>query len=127
MFSHIRLLAMLVSKLQVRGFRGIRNGEFYFQPFTTLIGPNNCGKTTIVESLALVLGRDRLIRPLTEHDFHGSTPRPADRVSIVATLTGFESNDPEDHTDWFRFGRGTMRWFDPDTGAVKSALDKPSD
>jgi putative ATP-dependent endonuclease of OLD family len=118
---------MLVSKLQVQGFRGIRSGEFRLQPFTTLIGPNNCGKTTIVESLALVLGRDRLIRPLTEHDFYGSTPRPADRISIVATLTGFEPNDPEDHTDWFRHGRGTMKWFDADTGVVKPATDKPSD
>ena len=50
------------------------------------VGPNNCGKSTIIEALALLLGRDRLIRDLTEHDFFGSDPVAADRISIVATL-----------------------------------------
>ncbi len=118
---------MIVSKLEIRGFRGIRTGEFVFQQFTALIGPNNSGKTTITEALALVLGRDRLVRQLTEHDFCGSTPHPTDRISIVATITGFESNDPERHTDWFRFGRGIMKWFDADTNVVKPTSDKPTD
>jgi putative ATP-dependent endonuclease of OLD family len=118
---------MIVSKLEIRGFRAILKGEFYLQQFTALVGPNNCGKTTITEALALVLGRDRLVRPLTEHDFYNSSPRPTDRISIVATLVGFEPNDPEHHTDWFRFGRGTMKWLDADTGLVKTTADKPSD
>ena len=118
---------MIVSKLEIRGFRGFRSGEFDLQQFTALVGPNNCGKTTITEALALVLGRDRLIRQLTEHDFHGSTPGPTDRISIVATLIGFEPNDPEHHTDWFRFGRGTMKWLDADTGIVKATSDEPTD
>lgn len=118
---------MFVSQLQINGFRGIRKGEFSFQQFAALMGPNNCGKTTITEALALVLGRDRLIRPLTEHDFHGSAPSPTDRISIVATLIGFEPNDPQNHTDWFRWGRGTIRWQDSDTGTIKSATDKPTD
>src|SRR5580693_6048500 len=107
---------MIVSKLEIRGFRGFRDGEFHLQEFTALIGPNSCGKTTITEALALVLGRDRLVRTLTEHDFHGSTPAPADRISIVATLTGFDPNEPEHHADWFRFGRATMKWLDADSG-----------
>jgi energy-coupling factor transporter ATP-binding protein EcfA2 len=118
---------MIVSKLELRGFRGIRTGEISLQKFTALIGANNCGKTTITEALALVLGRDRLVRPLTEHDFHGSTPGPTDRISIVATLTGFEPNDPQNHTDWFRWGRSTIKWQDADTGIVKSASDKQTD
>ena len=65
---------MIVSKLQISGFRGIRTGEVNFSRFNTFVGPNNCGKTTIVEALALVLGRDRLVRTLTEHDFNGSEP-----------------------------------------------------
>src|SRR5271156_6892286 len=92
-----RVRSMIVSRLEISGFRGIRDGLFDFQSFTALFGANNCGKTTITEALALVLGRDRLVRPLTEHDFHGSAPGPADRISIVATLTGFEPNTPESH------------------------------
>lgn len=83
-----------------------------------LIGPNNSGKTTIVEALALVLGRDRLVRTLTEHDFFGSNPAPADRIRIVATVTGFVPEDFTVHTEWFRDGRGIPLWFDPEDGNV---------
>jgi len=118
---------MIVSKLEIQGFRGIRSGEVSLQQFTALIGANNCGKTTITEALALVLGRDRLVRPLTEHDFYGSTPQPADRIIIVATLVGFERNEPENNAEWFRWGRGIVKWQDADTGEVKTATDKPTD
>jgi predicted ATPase len=118
---------MQVSKFEIFGFRGIRHGEFMFQELTTLIGANNAGKTTITEALALVLGRDRLVRPLTEHDFHGSAPDAADRIKIVATLTGFQPNSSDHHLDWFRYGRATIKWLDTDTNEVKPASTKPTD
>lgn len=109
---------MQVALLQIENFRGIRNGTVQFRNHTVLIGPNNSGKTTIVEALALVLGRDRLIRTLTEHDFYGSDPEPTSRIKIIATITGFEPEDFTAHTDWFREGRGVPVWFDPDNGTV---------
>ncbi|MEQ9145417.1 MAG: AAA family ATPase [Parvibaculaceae bacterium] len=118
---------MIVSKLEISGFRGVDRGEIQLSKFCTLIGPNNCGKTTITEALALVLGRDRLIRPLTEHDFHGSQPAEGSRINIVATITDFEPNDSASHTDWFRMGRGTIKWLDSDDGTVKSQHTKPTD
>jgi energy-coupling factor transporter ATP-binding protein EcfA2 len=118
---------MIVSKLEINGFRGVRAGEIYLSQFTTLVGPNNCGKTTITEALALVLGRDRLVRSLTEHDFTGSEPAEGSRINIVASITGFAPNDPANHPDWFRWGRGTIKWFDVDTGAIKSERDRGSD
>src|SRR5712671_3682911 len=118
---------MIVSKLEIRGFRGVRAGEIFLSKFTTLVGPNNCGKTTITEALALVLGRDRLVRSLTEHDFTGSEPAATDRISIVASITGFAPNDPARHADWFRWGRGTIKWLDVETGAIKPERDKNSD
>jgi putative ATP-dependent endonuclease of the OLD family len=78
-----------------------------------LIGPNNCGKSTIIEALALLFGRDRLVRDLTEHDFFGSDPAPADRISIIATLIDFQDDDPERNTEWFRDGRAIPKWYDP--------------
>lgn len=118
---------MKVSKLEIFSFRGIRQGEFRFHELTTLIGANNAGKTTITEALALVLGRDRLVRPLTEHDFHGSSPEAADRIKIIATLTGFIPNTSDQHADWFRWGRATIKWFDVDTGAVKAESTMATD
>ena len=106
---------------------GSEIAKLIFQDFSTFVGPNNCGKTTIAEALALVLGRDRLVRTLTEHDFNGSEPRETDRVIIVASITDFLPNDPAKQTDWFRWGRSTIKWTDVDFGAVKAENNKRSD
>src|SRR5258708_39094035 len=94
------------------------SGTVQFRDHTVLIGPNNSGKTTIVEALALVLGRDRLVRTLTEHAFFGSDPAAANRIKIIATITDFEPEDAGAHTEWFRDGRGVPYWFDPATSTV---------
>ncbi len=109
---------MRVASLTIENFRGIRSGRVHFRDHTVLIGPNNSGKTTIIEALALVLGRERLVRTLTEHDFFGSNPQPADRIRIIATITGFEPGDLAAHPEWFRDGRGVPKWFDPETSDV---------
>ena len=118
---------MLVSKLEISGFRGVKSASVNFERLTILIGQNNCGKTTITEALALVLGRDRLIRALTEHDFYGSNPQPADRILIVATICDFPTNDPERNADWFRWGRGVVKWQDAGTGDIKANKDTAAD
>lgn len=109
---------MQVALLEIQNFRGIKTGKIQFRDHTVLIGPNNSSKTTVIEALALVLGRDRLVRNLTEHDFFASNPQPADRIRITATIIGFEPEDFTAHTDWFRDGRAVPYWFDPDNGAV---------
>jgi putative ATP-dependent endonuclease of OLD family len=107
-----------IALLKIENFRGIRSGKVQFRQHTVLIGPNNSGKTTIIEALALVLGRDRLVRTLTEHDFFGSDPQARDRIKIVAIVTGFEPEDFTAHPDWFRDGRGVPYWFDETTGEL---------
>jgi putative ATP-dependent endonuclease of OLD family len=109
---------MRVSLLKIENFRGIKSGTIQFRDHTVLIGPNNSGKTTIIEALAFVLGRDRLIRTLTEHDFFESNPEPATRITITATVTGFQPQDFTQHPEWFGDRRGVPLWFDPETGAV---------
>ena len=65
---------MEIAKLTIKNFRGIKNGEIYFNGHTLLIGGNNTGKSTICEALNLVLFSDRLLqRPVVnEHDFYQS-------------------------------------------------------
>ena len=55
----------------------------------------------IIEALALLFGRDRLVRRLTEHDFHGSAPDERARILCIATVTGFTPHDPHHHSSWF--------------------------
>jgi hypothetical protein len=120
--SHLKIV-----QLDIEGFRGIRKGTVRLDDFSVLIGANNCGKTTVIEALALLLGRDQLIRSLTEHDFFGSDPQPADRIRIIATITGLEPNEPSHHPDWFRMGRGVEKWLDPLTGELHPEKRAKSD
>ena len=84
---------MEIAGLEIENFRGVQNGRIRFSPHTVLVGANNCGKTTVIEALALLFGRDRMVRKLTEHDFHGSNPQPADRIRLTATDIGFNGDD----------------------------------
>lgn len=119
-----RPLGPRVGALRITGFRGIRSCKLILPNHCVLVGSNNSGKTTIIEALALVLGRDRLVRSLTEHDFFGSDPQPADRIRIVATILDFKGDDPSAAPDWFRYGRAVPKWFDPAKGAVHAEREE---
>ena len=57
-----------------------------------------------------------LVRDLTEHDFYGSCPEATGRIRIVATLAGFDGDDPEHNDAWFREGRAVPKWWNRATG-----------
>lgn len=94
------------------GFRGVTSADLVVQRTTTLVGPNGCGKSTIIDAVSLALGRPKMVRPLTEHDFTGSCPDSAARLRVLVTLVGFATNDPTDHEEWFRMGRAVPKWLD---------------
>lgn len=50
---------MKVRQVEVENFRGISSGKVLFADNTLLVGGNNVGKSTICESLDLVLGPER--------------------------------------------------------------------
>ncbi|WP_045859697.1 ATP-dependent nuclease [Teredinibacter purpureus] len=114
---------MKIYKLEIKNFRGVRNGEIVFGEHPVLIGANNTGKTTVIEALTLLLGRDKLIRDLTEHDFFGSTPQPADRIKLIATIIDFPGNDLDQNDHWFRDGRAIPKWLDLTNGDIHSTPD----
>src|ERR1700678_2929192 len=102
---------MWIRQLRIENFRGIKHALIDFgKRQTVLVGPNGAGKSTILDVFALLFGRDRLVRTLTEHDFHGSDPRPSDRIRFVATLVGFSPNTLSDHSQWFSERRGVPKW-----------------
>lgn len=116
---------MQIASLRIANFRGIREGTVHLSRHTVLVGPNNSGKSTVIEALALLFGRERMVRTLTEHDFYGSSPLPPDRILLVATVVGFDGDDPAQHLDWFRDGRGVVKWWNPVAKTVHPLRDQP--
>ncbi len=112
---------MKLHKLEIENFRGIQKGELIFGEHPVLVGVNNSGKTTIIEAITLLLGRDKMIRDLTEHDFYGSDPQPADRIKLIATVIDFPGNDVEQNEHWFRDGRAIPKWLDIESGKINSS------
>lgn len=116
---------MYIHRLKISGLRGVQNADITFGKHSVLVGPNNNGKTTIVEALALLLGRDRLVRRLTEHDFYQSRPIEASRILIIATISGFPENDPQHSPSWFAMGRGGVeKWLNPSTDCLVASADE---
>ncbi len=108
---------MHVCHLTIDGFRGIRRANIALPEHAVLLGANNVGKSAVVDALALLLGRDRLVRSLGDYDFFGGLPSPESRVAIKGVLTGFPSNEPEDFPEWFSLRTGTAPlWWNSDTG-----------
>ena len=116
---------MYIAQLRIVNFRGIKFADINLPLHSVLVGPNNTGKTTIIEALALIAGRDRMIRTLTEHDFFGSNPTEPDRIKIVATICGFSPNDHLAHLDWFEDRRGIIKYLNPAT--QKLSVEKGAD
>jgi predicted ATPase len=119
---------MWIRQLDIENFRGIKKAQIDFgERQTVLVGPNGSGKSTVLEAFALLFGRDRLVRTLTEHDFYGSNPEAGDRIRLIATITGFSSNTAADHSQWFSERRGVPKWLDASSGKLlpepKSAND----
>ena len=106
---------MKLLALSICGFRGVQHADVRFGHHDVLVGPNGAGKSTIIDALSLVFGRTRLVRDLTEHDFYGSRPEATSRIRIVATLAGFDGDDPERSDTWFREGRAVPKWWSPST------------
>jgi putative ATP-dependent endonuclease of OLD family len=76
---------MLVSRLKIENFRGIKKAELHFSGHTLFIGGNNVGKSTICEALDLVLGPDRTSRfpPVEEFDFYNGEYLAADGETTI--------------------------------------------
>ncbi|MEW8554012.1 MAG: AAA family ATPase [Candidatus Thiodiazotropha sp.] len=114
------LFKMRISQIDIKNFRCVKEGKIFFDNHTVLVGANSSGKTSVIEALAVLFGRDRLVRNLTEHDFYGAMPAPEDRFYIKAVLTDFEPNTPDAHDNWFRMGRGIPKWINPDDQSINA-------
>lgn len=71
-----------ISYVQIKNFRACKDVEIHLDAFTPLVGPNNAGKSTILEALAWVL------RPtgVPHSDYHD----PKEPIEVVAQIDGID-------------------------------------
>ena len=94
---------MQIKKIRVSNFRSIGNAEIEFGDTTVLIGPNNAGKTAVLEAIRIALTRRWGQRGtgFTEYDVHlcesRTDPKVGDPVVIEIELQeNHEGEWPED-------------------------------
>ena len=92
-----------------------------------LSGLTALARARCLEAFALLFGRDRLVRTLTEHDFFGSNPAAGDRIRLTATITGFSSNTAADHSQWFSERRGVPKWLNASSGKLLPEPESAND
>jgi len=117
---------MRICQLELRHFRGIEHGVIVLPEHAVLLGANNAGKSTIVEALALLFGRERMVSPISDWDFYNGSPKPDSRFYIIATITGFGTNDPTAVPDWF-IGQEAAQpvWWHEEDQTLSTETDPP--
>lgn len=112
---------MRLAKLEIENFRGIKNASIKFTEHQVLLGQNNSGKSTVVDAIGLLLGRDRLARNLGDYDFFGGSPQASDRILITGILIGFSNDNPSSAPEWFNNNNGGVPiWYNEKTGEEHS-------
>lgn len=101
---------MKLARLSMENFRGILTGTVHFSDSTVLIGDNNCGKSTILEAIDLVLGPERLNRAaaIDEHDFYAGcyiddsgNPVAIIVEAVICGLTEEQKRHFRSHLEWW--------------------------
>lgn len=124
------MMSFNIKRITIQNYRGIKQAEIVLPEHSIILGSNNCGKTAIVEGIALTLGRERLLRNVDDYDFYGGffddTDPLAKRFFIKTVITGFEPNDPSQHQKWFNANdAGVEKWWDDQE--EKLLIEQPED
>ena len=116
---------MRLSKIEIRNFRSIRHLAVDLGPTTVFVGPNNAGKTAILDALRIALTRRWGQRGtgFTEYDIHltgdGDDPKASPGVSIEIHA---QESRPEEWPDGMRDDLDEIVQLDLDTGLRSIAL-----
>jgi len=87
-------------KLSICNFRKLKSVEITFEPgLNILVGPNNVGKTTVIDALrALLNNQDDPSLKLSEEDIH--RPKGGNGVGIIEFHYIFKALSPDDEADF---------------------------
>src|SRR5262245_46982180 len=91
---------MYLAELHISEFRKLKAATVQFQPgLNVIVGPNNVGKTAIVDALrALLAGPDEPFLRLSEDDIHA--PKGGTRAGAITFKYIFRDLSPDDEADF---------------------------
>jgi predicted ATP-dependent endonuclease of OLD family len=80
---------MLLRSVRLENFRAVNSARVSFEPTTVLIGENDCGRSSVMEAIALALGWNCAAGEFRFQPFHahraGGVAAPA--ISITSPRT----------------------------------------
>jgi hypothetical protein len=109
--------------MRVQGFRGIKLADVWLEAHTVLLGENGVGKSSLVDAVTLLLGRDRLGGPLSDYDFNDGFPTETSRVWIRGLFCDFRDNSIAANPQWFGSLGAVPLWLDPAALDVQPDVD----
>ena len=77
------MIQFMIEKVIIKNFRTIDNLEINFNNINSIVGPNNVGKTTILQAMDNVLGESQILSKFDINDFHSSDN---DTITIEISL-----------------------------------------
>ena len=100
---------MEIARIKIENFRGVKNSELLFSNHTVLVGDNNVGKSTILESIDLTLWPDRFSKypVIDEHDFYtveyltNDTPIEIYIETVIINLTDEQIRHFNTNIEWW--------------------------
>ncbi|WP_417814422.1 ATP-dependent nuclease [Thalassospira alkalitolerans] len=118
---------LIVRRLEIENFRGVKSGCVEFYGHTLLVGGNNVGKSTICEALELVLGPERIYRRpvVNEHDFHAGRYLDDDGSPVYIKIDVILIHLPEEMER--KLFSKTRPWSDAKGGFVDDENAEPED
>jgi len=91
---------ILMDKVRVFGFRGLKNVEVSLEQLTVITGMNNTGKTSFLKALQLVFGNRQII---TTEDFYIYENSKSEEIIIDIRIISVDKNNnrlPEFSEEW---------------------------
>lgn len=82
---------MKLIKISIKHFRSIDAMEIDIYDFTSLIGPNNCGKSSILRAIELFIGQKK---PEKEEWRNGEEDSPIEIIGVFDDIQEWERNSP---------------------------------
>lgn len=87
----------MLTRLHVQGYKALRDIDTTLEPLTVIVGPNGCGKTSVLESIAMV--RDFLVGPeeaSRKHPLQELRSKEGDRLSDLRVKLWLRPNQAQE-------------------------------